>query len=106
MTPSSPSLFSFWPLYSNEQHSSAQHFHSFIENISRIFYDTLRPLIIHNQHLETLAQLCTLLKVSFIFLYVGVFVSQVTKNLSFMRFLGSKTAYLIFLTSISGRNDR
>nr|CAD2206115.1 unnamed protein product [Meloidogyne enterolobii] len=66
MTPSSPSLFSFWPLYSNEQHSSAQHFHSFIENISRIFYDTLRPLIIHNQHLETLAQLCTLLKVEMI----------------------------------------
>lgn len=43
--------------------SGTTSFDDFIESLCRVFYDILRPVIIHNPHLETLTELCTILKV-------------------------------------------
>ncbi|VDM39807.1 unnamed protein product [Toxocara canis] len=37
-------------------------FDDFIESFCRLFYDVLRPIIVHNPHLETLTELSTILK--------------------------------------------
>jgi hypothetical protein len=34
-----------------------------LEDFSYLMYDTLRPIVIHIKHLETLTDLCTILKV-------------------------------------------
>ncbi|VDN02132.1 unnamed protein product [Thelazia callipaeda] len=46
--------------------SSTTSFDDFIESLCHIFYDILRPIVIHNPHLETLTELCTILKVEMI----------------------------------------
>jgi len=42
-----------------------------MENICGILYETFRPLIIHMTHMETLAELCNILKVNIhIYIYL------------------------------------
>lgn len=38
-------------------------FRSYLEGICTILYDTLRPFIIHIVHLETLAEICGILRI-------------------------------------------
>jgi hypothetical protein len=54
-----PTVQTFW-----DQVSAP--FDGFIESLCRILYDTLRPLVIHNQFLESLGQLCEIIKVDMI----------------------------------------
>ncbi|GMR53461.1 hypothetical protein PMAYCL1PPCAC_23656 [Pristionchus mayeri] len=56
-TPSSPSSF-FW--------SATSSFDQFVEGLSRLLYNILRPMVIHNPHLETLTELCAILKVEMV----------------------------------------
>ncbi|VDK44516.1 unnamed protein product [Anisakis simplex] len=46
--------------------ASLTSFDDFIESFCRLFYDILRPIIVHNPHLETLTELSTILKVEMI----------------------------------------
>ena len=52
-------------------------FSSLLESICYKFYDTMRPVVIHVNHLETLAELSSILKVSFTFATVHNDVSVV-----------------------------
>lgn len=38
-------------------------FSTYLEGLCTILYDTLRPFIIHINHLETLAEVCSILRV-------------------------------------------
>ncbi|VDK79504.1 unnamed protein product [Litomosoides sigmodontis] len=60
-TPLSPHTSILDPLI-----SGTTSFDDFIESLCRVFYDILRTIIIHNPHLETLTELCTILKVEMI----------------------------------------
>lgn len=40
----------------------------FLERLCNYLYDAFRPLIIHINHMETLSELCTILKVSSVIL--------------------------------------
>uniref|UniRef100_A0A158R597 Conserved oligomeric Golgi complex subunit 3 n=1 Tax=Syphacia muris TaxID=451379 RepID=A0A158R597_9BILA len=61
-TPSSPLAKVVFGSFVTTQTS----FEDFIEAVCRTFYDVLRPIVVHNPHLETLAELCTILKVEMI----------------------------------------
>lgn len=41
-------------------------FSSLLEILCSVLYDSLRPVIIHMNHMETLTELCTILKVHFL----------------------------------------
>ena len=42
-----------------------------LESLCYSLYDTLRPVIIHTNHLETLADLCIIFKVLFLCVYAA-----------------------------------
>ncbi|KAF8368078.1 cogc-3 [Pristionchus pacificus] len=66
-TPSSPSSF-FW--------SETSSFDQFVEGLSRLLYNILRPMVIHNPHLETLTELCAILKVEMVDQRCGLMASM------------------------------
>lgn len=43
-----------------------QFFRTYLEGLCTILYDILRPFIIHINHLETLAEICSILRVEMI----------------------------------------
>lgn len=43
---------------------------NYLEGLCTILYDTLRPFIIHINHLETLAEICQILRVEMLDEYV------------------------------------
>ena len=48
------------------QSCSSYNFRATLESLCNNLYDVFRPLIIHINHLETLAELCSILKVEMI----------------------------------------
>ena len=53
-------------------------FSGMLEGLCNNLYDVLRPLIIHVNHLETLAELCSILKVRNIETLIDSFLVMVT----------------------------
>lgn len=44
-------------------HIAFFHCSSYLESLCNILYDTMRPFIIHINHLETLAEICSILRI-------------------------------------------
>lgn len=81
-------------------------FHDYLEKLCRIFYDVVRPIVIHAPHFETLAELCSILKFEMLDercnldpeIYAGFI--RVIDELS-----GDATERLVYRAEIYGRND-
>ncbi|EGT41884.1 CBN-COGC-3 protein [Caenorhabditis brenneri] len=63
----SPAMSTITSVFTSAQAPQQVHpFETFSEQMCRTLYDMLRPRIVHNPHLETLAELCTMIKVEMI----------------------------------------
>uniref|UniRef100_A0A1I7TKS7 Conserved oligomeric Golgi complex subunit 3 n=1 Tax=Caenorhabditis tropicalis TaxID=1561998 RepID=A0A1I7TKS7_9PELO len=63
----SPAMSTVTSVFTSAQTPQQVHpFETFSEQMCRALYDMLRPRIVHNPHLETLAELCTMIKVEMI----------------------------------------
>lgn len=63
----SPAMSTITSVFTSVQSPQQVHpFETFSEQMCRTLYDMLRPRIVHNPHLETLAELCTMIKVEMI----------------------------------------
>ena len=63
----SPAMSTITSVFTSQQTQQQVHpFETFAEQMCRTLYDMLRPRIVHNPHLETLAELCTMIKVEMI----------------------------------------
>ncbi|CAI2320848.1 unnamed protein product [Caenorhabditis sp. 36 PRJEB53466] len=62
----SPAMSTITSVFTAEKSQQAHPFETFTEQMCRTLYDMLRPRIVHNPHLETLAELCTMIKVEMI----------------------------------------
>lgn len=63
----SPAMSTITSVFTSAQSPQQVHpFETFSEQMCRTLYDMLRPRIVHNPHLETLAELCTMIKIEMI----------------------------------------
>ncbi|KRX80078.1 Conserved oligomeric Golgi complex subunit 3 [Trichinella sp. T6] len=86
-----------------------EHFNQFIENMARIFYNAIRPNVIHLQHLETLTELCVTLRTKILDerCYTNDGTDVVYKGLAkvFEELLGDLTERLLYRSQMFAANE-